>query len=261
MNDRQLQETGAFLRQGEWFAGLPPALQGLILQRSILRSYAKGHTIQVEDSPAPGLVVVLDGQISILRHVGDDEPALIHVAGPGFWFGELAVFVDEAIVTVVAQTAVKAMILPKREFDRIVGDEPRHYPAFVQILCTRFQVLLRYFAETIRLSPEYRLRLRLASLADTRRGETKTAGRAVFLDISQAELAETVGLSRQRLNSRLKALEKEGWIELSPRRIRVLDPNGLRATAVGEFAPRPVTDRPARKTRPTRRPSAPADAE
>ncbi len=261
MNDKQREEIEAFLRQGEWFAGLPPALQALILQRSILRPFVKGQAIQVEDAPAPGLIAVLEGQVVILRHVGDDEPALIHVGGPGFWFGELAVQFDEAVVTVIAQSAVRTLILPKREFDRIVADEPRYFAFFAQTVFERFRILLRYFAETIRLSPEYRLRLRLASLADTRRGETKTPGRAVLLDISQAELAETVGLSRQRLNSRLKALEKEGWIELSPRRIRVLDPNGLRATAVGEFRVAPKAPTATSRARTGRRESPAADAD
>lgn len=261
MNDRQREEIGTFLRQGEWFAGLPPALQSQILQRSILRQFVKGQTIQVEDAPAPGLVAVLDGQVAIVRHVGDDEPALLHVGGPGFWFGEIAVYFDEALVTVIAQTAVRTLILPKREFDRIVGDEPAWFALLTQTVFERYRTLLRYFAETIRLSPEYRLRLRLASLADMRRAETKTPGRAVLLDISQAELAETVGLSRQRLNSRLKALEKEGWIELSPRRIRVLDPNGLRATAAGEYRFAPKSAAPKPDARAGRRGATAADAD
>lgn len=239
MNEKQRHEVGAFLRQGEWFAGLPAALQDLILDRSILRNYARGQAIQVEDAPAPGLVAVLDGQVALLRRVGDGEEALIHVGGPGFWFGEIAVHFDKAVVTGIAQASVRTLVLPKGEFDRIVEDEPRYFAAFAHTVFERFRIMLRYYAESVRLSPDYRLRLRLASLADLRRGEKATPGRTVLLDLSQAELAEIVGLSRQRLNSRLKALEKQGWIELSPRRIRVLDPNGLRASAVGTFAPRP----------------------
>jgi len=186
--------------------------------------------------PVHGLVAVLAGQVAMVRHVGDGEPALIHVATPGFWFGDSGVLAGAAVVSAIAQTAVRAVLVPAREVERILADEPRYYPCFFENSLVRLKMLLRYFAETARLSPEYRLRLRLADLADLRRGEQAVPGRAVELGISQAELAQIVGLSRQRLNARLKALQKEGWIALGPRRIRVLDPNGLRASASGALA-------------------------
>jgi CRP-like cAMP-binding protein len=61
-------------------------------------------------------------------------------------------------------------------------------------------------------------------------------GQAVVLNLSQSELAGLIGSSRQKLNGRLRRLQEEGWIELGPRRIRVLDPGGLRATAAGGLA-------------------------
>ncbi len=232
MNERQIQEIGAFLRQGEWFGGLPAELQERILRRSVLRTYSKGQFVQFEDGPTLGMIAVLEGQVSLLRHVGDEEPVLMYVGGPGFWFGEIGVLLDDTtLVTGVAQTSVRALILPKAEFDRIVADEPRYYPAFARIVLERFRLITRFLAETLRLSPDYRLRLRLADLADTRRTEETLDGPAVVLGISQSELAGMVGLSRQKLNVRLKQLQAEGWVELGPRRIRVLDPSGLRATA------------------------------
>ena len=53
MDDKQRLEVGAFLRQGEWFGGLPDALQRRLLAVAVMRSWPKGHTIQVEDAPVP----------------------------------------------------------------------------------------------------------------------------------------------------------------------------------------------------------------
>jgi hypothetical protein len=53
------------------------------------------------------------------------------------------------------------------------------------------------------------------------------------LILTHAEPAAMVGLSRPRLNARLRALQNEGWVELRSRRLRVLDADGLRATALG----------------------------
>jgi DNA-binding GntR family transcriptional regulator len=59
------------------------------------------------------------------------------------------------------------------------------------------------------------------------------------LDLTQSQLGAMVGLSRPKLNARLRALQREGWVELRPRGIRVLDAPGLRATALARLRPAP----------------------
>lgn len=237
MNDLQRQAIGILLREGAWFGSLPRALQERILAKGAVRTFAKGQVIQREDAHSAGFMAVLEGQVSLLRHVNDDEPALIHVGGPGFWFGEVGVLLEgSTLVTAIAQGSVRVFVLPKAEFDRIVAEEPRYYPEFARLALERLRILMRYLAETIRLSPDYRLRLRLADLAETQRSQTKAEGTSVLLDLSQSELAGIIGLSRQKLSGRLRRLQDEGWVELGPRRIRVLNPSALRATAADGFA-------------------------
>ena len=143
---------------------------------------------------------------------------------------------SDAAVTAIAMTSVQTFLLPKAVFDRIIDEEPRYAPHFARIVLARIPILVRHLAASLRLSPDHRLRLRLADLADTKRAQTTTDGPAALLDRSRSELAEIIGLSRQKLNRRLKRLEEEGWGELAPRRIRVLDAGGLRATAAGSLA-------------------------
>ena len=102
---------------------------------------------QVEDAEPIGLAAILEGRVLLLRHVNDATPTLVHVGGPGFWFGEGAVLDGVTLVTAVAQSATRLLILAKPEFDRIVTDEPRYYPAFAAIVLARYRVLLRFYAE------------------------------------------------------------------------------------------------------------------
>jgi CRP/FNR family cyclic AMP-dependent transcriptional regulator len=241
MNDPTKARVGEFLRQGEWFGSLPADLQDGVLGHASIRTYAKGQVIQVEDSaPAAGLVAVLDGGILMLRYVADHaDPALIHVAGPGFWFGEMIVL-DGGLpaVTIVAQTDVKALVLPTAEFHRLRAADPRYFEAVATIALQRTRVLLRSLAEARKASPDERLRLRLADLAELRRLDLTLAGPHVDLPISQAELGRIVGLSRQKVNARLQQLQHQGWIELRQRHIRVRDPRGLRASIDGSTSGR-----------------------
>ncbi len=50
------------------------------------------------------------------------------------------------------------------------------------------------------------------------------------LDISQADLAQMVGTSRQTVNALLQRIEAEGLIEVKFRKIRILDVERLRGS-------------------------------
>jgi CRP-like cAMP-binding protein len=226
------------LSAGEWFGTLSPSLQDLILSRSIVRKYARGQVISVEESPPDFLLGVLEGSVYVVRDVGGGEESLIHVGEPGFWYGAVHLLTGSpTVATLLAHTPVRALILSKAQFDRILAEDPRHYPAFAKLALDRYRVLVSMFAELRELAPEARLRGRLASLAKLRMQDRRHTG-AVSLAVSQADLARMVGVSRQTLNALLGKLSKAGLIEVGFRRIRVLDaarlvdPNAPPAEAV-----------------------------
>lgn len=226
------QEIHRFLSAGEWFGGLPAPLQQLILSRSVVRKFAKGQVISVEESVPDALFAVLEGLVYFVREVGSGEEALIHVGEPGFWFGALHVLTSNpTVATALAHTPVRALILSKAQVDRILAEDPRYYEGFARLALDRYGVLIRWFAEVRDLAPEARVRGRLASMAQLRRQDRPESG-AVSLAVSQADLARMAGISRQTLNAILGRLHQAGLIEVGFRRIRVLDaarladPNG-----------------------------------
>lgn len=226
------EDLGAELGATEWFRSLPADLQQRILAGGRARSFARGQIFQREDTPSRGLMCILAGRAAFSRFTSRGAQALIHVAGPGFWFGEIGIFTGDTLISATAQTPVRAFVLPKPAYDRILGEEPRYFKDFAQMTIERYRLLLRFLAETLSLAPDVRLRIRLADLADIQRRDTPPNGASVVLGLSQTELGSIVGLSRQKLNLRLQRLQDQGWIEVGHRFIRVLDPVGLRATAL-----------------------------
>jgi len=223
VNAEEQQHIHRFLSAGEWYGGLPAALQELILARSFVRNYAKGQIISLEASVPKGLYVVLEGMVHCVREVGDGDEALIHVCEPGFWFAEYAALTGSATLgTFFAHTPAKVLLLPKVQLDRILADEPRYYEAFARLALDRYAILVRMLTEVRDLTPDARLRGRLALLVQMRMKERPQAG-AVSLAVSQADLARMVGVSRQTLNTLLAGLGQAGLIEVGFRRIRVLD--------------------------------------
>ena len=227
MNADQMQEFHRFLRSGEWFGGLPAALQELILSRSVVRTYAKGQVISLEGCMSKGLFALLEGTVHLVREVGDGEEALLHVCEPGMWFAEYALLSGKITLgAFVAHTPAKVLLLPKVQFDRIVAEEPRYYEAFARLALDRYAVVVRMLTEIRELTPEARLRRRLALLVEMRMKDRPQSG-AISLAVSQTDLARMVGVSRQTLNALLGILGQAGLIEVGFRRIRVLEPARL----------------------------------
>jgi CRP-like cAMP-binding protein len=219
------------LREGEWFSRLPNALQEEIARRSVVRSYRRGQVVTRAGIRLDGLYGLLEGRLHVLRPVGVESEDLIHVGEPGFWIGEYSLLTGgEAVVGTVAATAARVLVLPRREFERMVDAEPRWFRPFATLALERYALMVRQLSDTRLLAPEERLRTRLADLVDLRRKERVGDGQIV-LRLSQEELARIVGVSRQTLNALLAGLRAEGLIEIGFRSLRITETARLVATA------------------------------
>jgi CRP-like cAMP-binding protein len=228
IDGHELDEIGSFLKKGSWFRGLPEPLQERILRRLVLRSYKKGRVISAEGLVPKGLQALLEGRIEIFRHAGTEEQVLVHVAEPGFWFGEVGVLAGRAaVVSILAETAVRTVLLPTAELEKIVEEEPGFYRPLAGLAIERYATVLGFLAQVGGLSAEASLRQRLADLVALRRLEGDVEG-DVVLTVSQAALARLLGVSRQTLNGLLRRLESERLVEVGFRSIRVRRPDRLR---------------------------------
>jgi CRP-like cAMP-binding protein len=171
---------------------------------------------------------VLEGRVRVVRTLPGGDEVLLHIGEPGFWFGDFAVITGrKTIASVIADADVRALMLSKTHFDRMVADEPHFYKGFMLLIADRFAVTIKYLSEAHLLAPEDRLRTRLVDALEYSQREHIRPG-PVSLNLSQADLAGMIGVSRQTLNELLKRLQAQGLIEVGFRRIRVTDPKRLR---------------------------------
>ncbi len=219
---------GTVLRKGAWFITLPMALQDEILGSSIQRQYSKGEIIFREDQPAIGICAIVAGDVAMSRLAGAGNECLLHVGGPGTWFGEVAVLSRrDTAITARALTDADILVIPPAEFERIVEQEPRYYRLFAMPALQRSQIMLRMIAVSQSLSPEQYLRVRLADLAEMRMSD-EDLDNAVELNLSQAQIAQMIGASRQTVNALLRKFETSGLIQTKFKGIIVTDIAGLR---------------------------------
>jgi CRP-like cAMP-binding protein len=216
------------LRRGQWFGELPEDLQTLLLDNSMLRLAEEGQVLIAEETHPTGMFALLDGQIAITRQIADKGDFFYHLGGPGFWFGESGLLNREYTnITATARTKVRTLFLPASSFEQIIDSEPRYYRLINKLVLARYAIIMRNLGQSNSFSPEEYLRIRLADLSDMIHSEGFSS-ETVELALSQADLAAMIGSSRQTINMLLKKLEAQRLIEVNFRKIRILDPSGLR---------------------------------
>jgi CRP-like cAMP-binding protein len=226
-HDDDTSEAGRLrnvLGQGRWFGSLPQDLQQRILSGSRVRSFARGEVIALEGAPASALSAVLDGEVKLVRQARQGHESLLWIAETGSWFGEYAVLTGEKIlVTAIAKTPTRLLVLPKTELDRIVKDEPLHFRHFAMLAIGRISNYLKAYIHATSLHPEARLRGQLFVLSQMKIDELG-ARAPVELPYSQAELASLIGVTRQTVNQLLQTLVAKGLVEARFKHVRVLAP-------------------------------------
>ncbi|HEY4343880.1 MAG TPA: Crp/Fnr family transcriptional regulator [Parvibaculum sp.] len=218
----------AVLDRNPWFAALPPALAEGILREGRIQHLDGGATIYREGDPANGLYALIEGEIRVIQTTAEGRSALLLVAGAGAWFGESSMLDGkERHSDAIAFGKVAILQLTPAVFARLTRDETAHYACFVQLLGIQYRRAIDYIINTASLPLPVRLAQRLTSFGRGH-GRKTAAGLVIDLKLSQTDLANTLGVSRQTLNRQLKKFEAEGLIsvgyaELTLRKPAVLE--------------------------------------
>jgi len=232
MNSQEVRKTllESVLGRGSWFQGLPGTLRDSLRDHAVVRQFSRDSVVVEEGEQAEGLYCILEGQLKFSMRISADCDYLLHLAGPGAWFGEAPVLLHGvSLCTVRAATAGHLAFLSLSQFNRVAELRSEWYRPLSELFARRYGLALRQLAEVTQLSREQYLRRRLADLAVEQQIDSG-AGRDVELALSQSELASMVGVSRQTINVYLQRLEKEGLIRCSFRVVVVSDPSVLSAS-------------------------------
>jgi CRP-like cAMP-binding protein len=196
------------------------------------RAYEVGAVLFVEGDEAHSVLVILSGRLKLTRNSVDGREALIELRGPGELIGEMGAIDDHPrSATATVTEALEAIVVPAGRFRRLLVE--RGSLAFGVLSTT---------AARLRESNERRLEVgaggslgrlcgRLVELAaDCPPDADGTI--EIASPLTQQELAEWIGVSRDAVVLGLRRLRQRGWIETGRRRIRILDVEALRQAAL-----------------------------
>lgn len=184
---------------------------------------AKGRTLFKEGDAGDRLFVVVEGKLKLGTSSSDGRENLLSILGPGEMFGELSLF-DPGPRTATA-TAVTDCRLLALAHDQVIGLVTAHPRVSLELLARLAQRLRRsneVLADLVFADVPGRVAKALMDLG-ARFGVVKADGLHVNHDLTQEELAQLVGASRETVNKALADFASRGWVRLEQRAVVILD--------------------------------------
>lgn len=210
-----------FIAAQPWFGGLPAALQERLRAEVFAMQAGKGDVMMDAGSAVQGWHAVLSGLVMLQSPSGKGRSSAFIGVPDGEWFGEGSAMKPEPRrYRVVALRPTTLMCLPLPLFETLRQTSLGFNQYLVLHMNMRLGQAMTIIEAGRTQSPEHRVALYLSRLfwRSTRR-----------LNLTQEELGQLVGLSRQTVNRVLRALEGLGIVSLEFGRVAIVDDTALNA--------------------------------
>jgi CRP/FNR family cyclic AMP-dependent transcriptional regulator len=186
----------------------------------------RGATIVSKGDPGNSMFAVISGTVKISITSADGRSAILNLIGPGEIFGEVAVLDGQArTADATANTSCEIFIIDRREFIPFVKSQPALAMKFIELLCTR----LRWTSDQVEQVILQNLPGRLASALIRLTEKYKLAPGGRTIAVTQQEISEMVGMTRESINKQLRVWADRKWVRLEHGAIVVLDAAPLQA--------------------------------
>jgi CRP-like cAMP-binding protein len=218
--------TLSVLRKHPIFSDLDPEAFDQLCRYAKHTTLKRGTTIVSKGDPGNSLIAVISGTVKISVTSPDGRSAILNLIGPGEIFGEVAVLDGHArTADAIANTNCEIYVIDRRDFIPFVQSQPALAMKFIELLCTRLRRTSDQVEEVILLNLPGRLASALLRL--TEKHKLEPAGRTIA--ITQQEISEMVGMTRESINKQLRAWADRKWVRLEHGAIVVLDAGSLQA--------------------------------
>jgi CRP/FNR family cyclic AMP-dependent transcriptional regulator len=189
---------------------------------------SRGQTLFNEGEVGDRLYVILEGKVKLTRAAPDGRENLLSVLGPGEMFGELSCFDPRPrTASAVAVTECRLAGLGHDDLRPFLLNNPEVAVHLLRALAQRLRRTNDVMADLVFTDVPGRVAKALLDLAE-RFGQPTESGLHVHHDLTQEELAQLVGASRETVNKALADFAGRGWLRIEARAVVILDIDRLR---------------------------------
>jgi CRP-like cAMP-binding protein len=184
---------------------------------------SKGSILFAEGDEGDHLYVIVEGKIKLGTSSGDGRENLLSILGPGEMFGELSLFdPNPRTSTATAVTDAKLLSLGQTKLIPWLTENPRVSLNLLASLAQRLRRTNEAVGDLVFSDVPGRVAKALIDLGE-RFGKQTDEGLLVNHDLTQEELAQLVGASRETVNKALADFAGRNWLKLDGRAVLITD--------------------------------------
>jgi len=209
------------------FQGIDPTAVEALSSALQPVEFPRAHVIFAEGEPGDRLYIIVSGKVKIGRRSGDGRENLLAVFGPSDMFGELSIFdPGPRTSTATTVTEVRAVTMDRAALHEWIGKRPEIADQLLRVIARRLRRTNNMLADLIFTDVPGRVAKALLQLAQ--RFGTQEAGMLrVTHDLTQEEIAQLVGASRETVNKALADFAHRGWLRLEGKSVLIQEPDRL----------------------------------
>jgi CRP-like cAMP-binding protein len=218
----------SLLRNHPLFQDLPASVIEHLGSYMKTRKVPRGATIFVKGDPGTGLMGVLAGSVKVSVASAEGKDIVLNIFREGEVFGEIALLDGRPrTADATAMSDCELIVIERRDFVPFLSNHPDVTIKFIEILCSRLRRTSEQVQDVTFLNLPTRLAKALLQLTSSDQGGAP--GRKVA--ITQREISQMIGRSRESTNKQLRAWVKRGWVRLERGGVSVVAPDKLAAIA------------------------------
>jgi CRP/FNR family transcriptional regulator, cyclic AMP receptor protein len=222
--------TASLLRSHALFGELPDHQIENLSAFASVRKQRKGATIFAKGDSGQALFAIRAGTVKISAPALDGRETIFNILHDGDIFGEIALLDGQPrTADAVAITDCELIAIERRDFLKFVRDEPKAALKLIELLCARLRRASEHFEETVFLGLPSRLARILLRLANNPENPRKIEN----ISITQREISQMLGATRESINKQLRRWEHRNWIRLERGHIILIAHAQIEAIASG----------------------------
>jgi CRP/FNR family transcriptional regulator, cyclic AMP receptor protein len=213
------------------FQGIDPEVAAPIIKELEYVDVSRGEVIFAEGEPGDSLYIVLSGKVKVSRRAQDGRENMLAVMGPSELIGELSLFdPGPRTATALALTDTRLAKLKQSMLRPWITQHPEIALQLLHVLARRLRRTNDIVADLIFTDVPGRVAKNLLQMAK-KFGAREGDRIRVTHDLTQEELAQLVGASRETVNKALADFASRGWLRLEPRSVVIMEVDRLKRRA------------------------------
>ncbi len=185
-----------------------------LIALGVVRSFPKNSVLVQEGDKSDQFYILLAGKLKVFLADDDGKEIVVDMLSPKQYFGEMALDGESRSASVMTVEASKLAVIQREDFKRFLAENPDAALALIVTLIRRARNLTRTIGNLALLDVYGRVARLLIDNASVESGKL-----VVTEKMSQQEIAQRIGSSREMVSRILSDLKEGGYLSIDGGRI------------------------------------------